>query len=232
MQARFPTSVLLTREENPTVYFASGSIAPMPISLIESHRSLRMEPTEGQDIFIKLFLEKMSEPNRKFRDLYTSESLNQLIEKLKEVQYRQNIGQLLSVSDKNLLNKFYILKMSGEPGGNLQTITERLALQNERDEEAYLSAELANSDNIRRKLKRCSLVPLIYVSIEEIYGILVYLHLTSGHKGRDRLLKETALQGFVNISREMIETYLSQCCPECKLSQRKKIYPNGSFSRE
>ena len=62
--------------------------------------------------------------------------------------------------------------------------------------------------------------PLYYVTVEEMFDILKISHITTGHGGRDRMLKEVKKK-YANISVQIIELFKSLCI-QC---QKKRVRP-------
>ena len=62
--------------------------------------------------------------------------------------------------------------------------------------------------------------PLYYVSIEDTFDVIKRAHISTGHGGRDRMLKELSKM-YVNVTRDAIELFKSLCV-DC---QRKRKRP-------
>ena len=69
---------------------------------------------------------------------------------------------------------------------------------------------------------------MYYVSIEDTYDVVRRAHLSTGHGGRDRMLKELGKK-YANVTRDALELYKSYC-QECQ-KKRKRPMTKGVVVR-
>lgn len=66
--------------------------------------------------------------------------------------------------------------------------------------------------------------PVYYVTIEDTFDIIKRIHISTGHGGRDRMIKELQVK-YANILRDTVELFKS-LCQECQ-KKRKRIMTKG-----
>ena len=62
---------------------------------------------------------------------------------------------------------------------------------------------------------------MYYVSIEDTYDVVRRAHLSTGHGGRDRMLKELGKK-HANVTRDALELYKSYC-QECQKKRKRPM---------
>ncbi|XP_068212648.1 KRAB-A domain-containing protein 2-like [Palaemon carinicauda] len=69
--------------------------------------------------------------------------------------------------------------------------------------------------------------PLYYVSIEETFGVVKSAHISTGHGGRDRMLKELQKK-YANIPTKAVELFKS-LCQECQKKRKRPMMKGVVF---
>ena len=79
-------------------------------------------------------------------------------------------------------------------------------------------------EKLIRKRQDPAAAPIYYAQTDEMYDIIKRVHISTGHGGRNKMLKELSTK-YANISREVVELFKSLCV-EC-IKKRKRCVTKG-----
>ena len=77
------------------------------------------------------------------------------------------------------------------------------------------------TEKLIKKRTLTSKSPIYYVTIEETYDIIHKAHISTGHGGRDRMLKELHKK-YANITTRSVEIFKS-LCEECQKKRKRPM---------